>query len=70
MAVTLKNTIFWDVTPCGSYKNLLTRATWHHIPEHGILLNNNHKKLNVSFRKFLHLFFGKLTLSASYFLLT
>jgi hypothetical protein len=21
MAVTMKNAVFWDVTPCGSYKN-------------------------------------------------
>jgi hypothetical protein len=21
MAVTMKNGVFWDVTPCGSYKN-------------------------------------------------
>jgi hypothetical protein len=37
-AVTVKNVVFWDVTPCGSCKNLkLTRATRHNIPEDGIL---------------------------------
>jgi hypothetical protein len=37
--VTSKD-VFWDVTPHGSCKNqptkVLTRVTWHHIPEDGI----------------------------------
>jgi hypothetical protein len=36
MVVTMKNAIFWDVMPYDSCKNI-TRATWHHIPEEGIL---------------------------------
>jgi hypothetical protein len=30
--VTMKNTVFWDVTPCGSCKNLRFEGTWrlHH----------------------------------------
>jgi hypothetical protein len=31
----LKNTGFWDVTPCGSWTNLI-RATRRNIPEHDI----------------------------------
>jgi hypothetical protein len=43
-AVTVKNAIFWYVTPCGSYKNpcssemsVLIRATWCSIAEYGFL---------------------------------
>jgi hypothetical protein len=36
-AMTMKNGVFWDVTPCCSCKNLLTRATWRNIPEDTIL---------------------------------
>jgi hypothetical protein len=36
MAVTMKNGVFWNVTPCGSCKNL-TRATRRNIPEDTIL---------------------------------
>jgi hypothetical protein len=32
----MKNSVFWDVTPCGSCK-VLTRATLHNIPEDAIL---------------------------------
>jgi hypothetical protein len=42
-----EDAVSWDVMPCGSCKNwhftrssgtlVLTRATWHHIPEDGIL---------------------------------
>jgi hypothetical protein len=27
-AVTMKNGVFWDVTPCGSYKNRRFGGTW------------------------------------------
>jgi hypothetical protein len=44
MAVTMKNVVFWDVTPYGSCKNrrfggtpVLTRATRRNIPKDGIL---------------------------------
>jgi hypothetical protein len=40
----MKNAVFWNVTPCGSCRNrcssktlVLTRATWHNIPEDGVL---------------------------------
>jgi hypothetical protein len=36
MAVTMKNTVFWDVTPCGYCKNH-ARGTQRNIPEDGIL---------------------------------
>jgi hypothetical protein len=39
-AVTMKNGVFWDVTPCGSCENLLTRATRRNILEDAILKNN------------------------------
>jgi hypothetical protein len=32
---TMNNTVFWDVTPCGSCKSVLTRATRCHIPDYG-----------------------------------
>jgi hypothetical protein len=35
--VTMKNGVFWDVTPCGTCKKVLTRATQHSIPEDTIL---------------------------------
>jgi hypothetical protein len=38
-AVTMKNVIFWDATPCGSCKNRRFGATWRDIPEDGILHN-------------------------------
>jgi hypothetical protein len=31
MAVTMKNAIFWDVTPCGSCKNQHFGGTHHNI---------------------------------------
>jgi hypothetical protein len=47
MAVTMKNAVFWDVTPRGSCKNqcslrsfemsVLTRGTWRSTSEDGIL---------------------------------
>jgi hypothetical protein len=43
-AVTMKNTVFWDVVPCRCCANRRfggtsghTRSTWRHIPEEGIL---------------------------------
>jgi hypothetical protein len=33
----MKNSVFWDVTPCGDCKNLLNRVTRRNIPEDGIL---------------------------------
>jgi hypothetical protein len=32
----MKSAVFWDVTPCGSCKNLLTRAIRRNVPEDGI----------------------------------
>jgi hypothetical protein len=37
--VTMKNAVFWDVTLCGSCKNV-TRATRRNIPEDCILLSS------------------------------
>jgi hypothetical protein len=45
VTIPKKNGIFWDVMPCGSCKNLLTRATWHNIPEDGILHSHRREKL-------------------------
>jgi hypothetical protein len=43
-AMTMKNTIFWDVAPCryleairSSETSVNKIPTWHHIPEDGIL---------------------------------
>jgi hypothetical protein len=34
MAVTMKNGVFWDVTPRDSCKNRCARGTWHlHVSE-------------------------------------
>jgi hypothetical protein len=41
-AVTMKNDVFWDVTPCGS----CTRATQRNIPEDSILLKKILVKYN------------------------
>jgi hypothetical protein len=35
MAVTVKNTVFWDVTPCGSCKNRRFGGTYRFHPEGG-----------------------------------
>jgi hypothetical protein len=46
----MKNGVFWDVTSCGSYKNL-TRATRRNIPEDAIFhshLRENLKSFNDS----------------------
>jgi hypothetical protein len=40
----MKNDIFWDVTPCGSCKNL-TRATRYHIPEDDIFHSHHRENL-------------------------
>jgi hypothetical protein len=32
--VTMKNDVFWDVTPCGSCKNRRFGGTWH-LHHHG-----------------------------------
>jgi hypothetical protein len=37
MVAAMKNAVFCDVTPCGSCKNLLARATRCNISEDGIL---------------------------------
>jgi hypothetical protein len=34
MAVTMKTAVFWDITPCGSYKNLCFGGTYH-VHHHG-----------------------------------
>jgi hypothetical protein len=41
MAVTMNNAVFWDVTPCGSYKNRCLGGTYHH--HHG---NKNRRVRN------------------------
>jgi hypothetical protein len=41
----MKNGVFWVVTPCGSCKNLLTRATWRNNPEDTIL--HSHRRENL-----------------------
>jgi hypothetical protein len=57
----MKNAVFWDVTPCGSYKNRRfegtyrlrhqgennqrARATRRHIPEDVILYSHSHENL-------------------------
>jgi hypothetical protein len=48
----MKNAVFWDVTPCGSFKNqrtsetsLLKRATWRNIPEDIILQSHRRENL-------------------------
>jgi hypothetical protein len=50
----LKDAVFWDVTQRGSCKNqhfrgmsVLTRGTWRHIPEDGIL--HNHRCENLKY---------------------
>jgi hypothetical protein len=55
----VKNAIFWDVMPCGSCNNrhfihsseisVLTRATWHNIPEDSIV--HSHRCENLTWRE-------------------
>jgi hypothetical protein len=43
MAVTMKNAVFWDVTPCGSCKNRRFGGTYrlhHHCGKNQLARNN------------------------------
>jgi hypothetical protein len=51
MAVTMKNTVFWDVTPCGSCKNRRFGGTYHlhlHGDKNQRVRNNVSRSLAVS----------------------
>jgi hypothetical protein len=37
MAVTMKNAVFWDVTPCGSYKNQRSYTVYSISLQHALV---------------------------------
>jgi hypothetical protein len=41
-AVTMKNGVFWDITPCGSCRNRRFEGTWRQFPSKRRFLQEPH----------------------------